>query len=450
MEGQLASRNNRGRQEGVQTMISIMILNKVLQTKDIGLIQNNMLTKEYFIGYEDEFDFIIEHQQRYGNVPDKASFLDKFKNFEPLEVTEADKYLVDTVREEYLYWKTVPVIQQAAELLKSDSNSAAEYLISQMHDLQPSYSLGGVDIVKRAEQRLKILDDKISSKDPWYITTGFEELDDIIHGWAKGEELVVFFARTGQGKSWVLAKTLSHAWQTGSRVGYISPEMSPVKVGYRFDTLTKNFSNNALVWANKDKLDYEGYKKYVDELGKKDGFIVATPMDFQKRITVSKLKAFIKSNKLDILGVDGITYMSDERSKKGDNKTISLTNISEDLISLSVELGVPIIVVVQSNRGGAKSQEDEGTPDLEYIRDSDGIAQNATKVISLRQIGGGIEFGIKKHRDGITGGKLNYYWDIDVGEFKYLPADGDAVKPQTRTKKVEEAKKSFKDGKDVF
>ena len=190
-------------------MISMMILNKVLQTKDIGLIQNNMLTKEYFIGYEDEFDFITEHYQQYGNVPDKASFLDKFKNFEPIEVTEADRYLVDTIREEYLYWKTVPVIQQAAELLKTDSNTAAEYLISQMHDLQPSYSLEGVDIIKGAAQRLKILDDKLNSKDPWYITTGFEELDDILHGWAKGEELVVFFARTGQGKSWVLAKTLS-------------------------------------------------------------------------------------------------------------------------------------------------------------------------------------------------------------------------------------------------
>ena len=43
--------------------------------------------------------------------------------------------------------------------------------------------------------------------------------------------------------------------------------------------------------------------------------------DFNKRLTVSKLRSFIVKNKLDIVGIDGLTYMSDERHKRGDNKT---------------------------------------------------------------------------------------------------------------------------------
>ena len=62
----------------------------------------------------------------------------------------------------------------------------------------------------------------------------------------------------------------------------------------------------------------------------------------------------MQKNKLDILGIDGITYLTDERYKKGDNRTTMLTNISEDLISLSIELKIPIIVVVQSNRRWSK------------------------------------------------------------------------------------------------
>ena len=428
-------------------MITLQILNKVIQTGDIQLITKNALTEEYFVGYEPEFNFIMNHFNKYGKVPDKATFLDKFNDFNLIEVAETDKYLLDTLYEEHLYYKSVEVVQKVAELLKTNANDAVEYLHSQLPNLKIATTSEGTDIIKQADERYQIYLKKMNAKNPWYITTGFEELDDILNGWAKGEEFVVFFARTGQGKSWVLAKTLTHAWQIGNRVGYISPEMSPTKIGYRFDTLLKNFSNRNLVWGREEP-DYE---QYINDLKTKENpFIVATPLDFQKKVTVTKLKHFCQTNKLDILGIDGITYLTDERYKKGDNKTISLTNISEDLMALSIELGIPILVVVQSNRGGVKDADSEGTPELENIRDSDGIAQNATKVIALRQTGAGLEFGIKKHRDGINGGKLIYYWDIDKGQFNYIPSSEDAVKPEKRQKKADEIKNSFNDGTDVF
>lgn len=428
-------------------MITLQILNKVIQTGDIQLITKNALTEEYFVGYEPEFNFIIDHFNKYGKVPDKATFLDKFNDFNLIEVAETDKYLLDTLYEEHLYYKSVEVVQKVAELLKTNANDAVEYLHSQLPNLKIASTSEGTDIIKQADERYQTYLEKMNAKNPWYITTGFEELDDILNGWAKGEELVVLFARTGQGKSWVLAKTLTHAWQIGNRVGYISPEMSPTKIGYRFDTLLKNFSNRNLVWGREEP-DYE---QYINDLKTKENpFIVATPLDFQKKVTVTKLKHFCQTNKLDILGIDGITYLTDERYKKGDNKTISLTNISEDLMALSIELGIPILVVVQSNRGGVKDIDSEGTPELEHIRDSDGIAQNATKVIALRQTGAGLEFGIKKHRDGINGGKLIYYWDIDKGQFNYIPSSEDAVKPEKRQKKADEIKNSFNDGTDIF
>ena len=428
-------------------MITLQIINKVIQTQDMQIINKNALTEEYFVGYESEFNFILEHFNKYGKVPDKATFLDNFNEFSFIDVAETDKYLLDTLYEEHLYYKSVEVVQKVAELLKTNANDAVEYLHSQLPNLEIAATSEGTDIISQADERYQTYLEKMNADNPWYITTGFEELDGIVNGWAKGEELVVFFARTGQGKSWVLAKTLSHAWQIGNRVGYISPEMSPTKIGYRFDTLFKNFSNRNLVWG-KEEPDYEGYIK--DLKAQKIPFIVSTPLDFQKKITVTKLKHFCQTNKLDILGIDGITYLTDERYKKGDNKTISLTNISEDLTSLSIELGIPILVVVQSNRSGAKDADSEGTPELETIRDSDGIAQNATKVIALRQIGAGLEFGIKKHRDGINGGKLIYYWDIDKGQFNYIPSGKDAVKPEKRQKKADEIKNSFNDGTDVF
>ena len=139
--------------------------------------------------------------------------------------------------------------------------------------------------------------------------------------------------------------------------------------------------------------------------------------------------------------------MVDERMKHGDNKTTTLTNISEDLMGLSCELGIPILVVVQSNRGGV----DKDTPDLEDIRDSDGISHNATKVISLSQKEGGLVLKIKKHRDGSVGDKLTYLWDIDRGEFQWIPSDEDSAPEPKRRERKEAIKGEFKsEGKVVF
>ena len=426
-------------------MVSLQILNKIISTKDISIIIDNNLTIDYFLEYEDEYSFIKEHFDNYKNVPDTVTFINKFPDFELLEVNESDRYLVDAIREEYLYSKSVPVIKKAAELLKSDSNEASRYLQSELVNLTPNYTTPYVDII-HSNSRVEMFEDKSNNKDKWFIPTGFEELDDIIYGWQCGEEFVVIFARTGIGKSWVLVKTVQHAWEIGKNVGYISPEMSADKIGYRFDTLNNHFSNMALVRGDKSKVSIDEYRQYNEKLAEHNNrILVSTPMDFNKQVTVGKLRTFVQSNNLDMLAIDGITYMTDERYKRGDNKTTSLTNISEDLMALSCELKIPILVVVQSNRGGTEKD----TPDLEDIRDSDGIAHNATKVISLNQKEEALVMKIKKNRDGKIGDKLTYLWDIDLGEFTWMPGDCDSATIERKEQKREEVKKEYKEKKKV-
>lgn len=437
-------------------MVALQIISKIIQTSDLSIYEDNLLTPDYFIGYEKEIQFILDHKEKYGNVPDKETFLFHFTNEEGktsiqlVEVNESDRYLIDTIREEYLYYKSVPVIQKAADLLKTNSNEAVEYIMSNSELLQPNYSLGGIDIISQADFRLKEYKERQENQSSWFLESGFKELDEIIHGLQRGEELFVLFARINQGKSWVLEKICTHVWQTGFNVGYVSPEMSASNVGFRFDTLLKNYSNKDLMWGNKHESDIS-YEDYINDLKTKNNkFIVATPLDFERKITVSKLRNWVKQYKLDLIAIDGITYMSDERGNLRDNKTTKLTNISEDLMSLSMELKIPVLVVVQANRNGAG---DEGTLELETIRDSDGIAANASKVISIKQkVNQVLELCIKKQRNGPVGGKLTYSWSIDTGEFTFCP-NYDDVQPQEKSdKQIKETKKKFNDSdkRDIF
>lgn len=432
-------------------MVQIQIISKILNTHDLSILDDNFIDRDAFVGYEDEISFIYAHYNQYHTVPDKTTFLSKFPQFEIVEVTESDRYLIDALREEYLFYKSVPVIQKAASLLESDANAASEYLINAMKSLQPNYQLLGTDIVADANERYEQFLERKNRQDEWYYTTGFQELDDIIHGLQRGEELAVIFARINQGKSWISEKMCVHIWHLGFNVGYISPEMSATSVGYRFDTLFNNFSNSALMWG-KNSIDEGQYKSYIDELSNdKHKFIVSTPNDFQKHITVTKIKNWIQQYKLDMIAIDGIKYLSDERYKRGDNLTTSLTNISEDLMGLSVELGIPIIVVVQANRAGVIDKDTGGTPELENVKDSDGIAANASKVFALRQKDNILEIGIKKQRFGPVGGKVKYLWDIDTGTFSYVPSDDDATPQEEKTDKIIDASKKFGvDKSDVF
>ena len=171
-------------------------------------------------------------------------------------------------------------------------------------------------------------------------------------------------------------------------------------------------------------------------------FMVATPKDFNRVITVSKLRNYVKQYKLDALAIDGITYITDERGHKTDNKTISLTHISEDLMSLSMEMSIPILIVVQANRGGVNNDEEDSTPDLENIRDSDGIAHNASKVISLRQNKDNVlTMQVKKNRSGRVGDKVQYIWNADRGEFS--PLGGGISTAMNRPKRAVEKKEDI-------
>lgn len=398
-------------------MVKLQILSKVLKSKDPSIIINNDLTERHFVGYEAYYNFIMDHYRRYGNVPDMATFLETFDDFEVLEVSESDNYLVDKCQEEALYADLVPILQNCANMLTNQSSiDALDYLKSQISNMSPKCSSYGVDIIKQAPLRYNAYVEKRDSDTPWMLPTGFPELDDKIGGLSLGEEFVVIVARTNQGKSWILTKMASHIWKLGFNVGYISPEMSYDAIGYRFDTLNAHFSNTDLFRG----VNITNYEDYINDLmtQTEHSFVVTTPIDFNKKITISKLRNYCLQCNLDVLCIDGITYLSDERYKRGDNKTTSLTNISEDLMELSLELKIPIITVVQANRSAAGVEED--VPELESIRDSDGIAYNASKVISIKQSGGdNLNMVIKKNRNGPVNVKLTYKWDIEHGIFEY-------------------------------
>ena len=395
----------------------IKILNKVLDTGDISLIRNNDLGPEYFPVYQNEYKFIVDHFQKYGNVPDQLTFMGQFKNFDLIPTRESDDFLLDSIKEDFVFTNLMPVMQKAHSLSKDGAIEAVNYLRGQLPKLEVTTSTSAIDITKEgADLRF----DKYINRSqvPSFIGSGFDELDNIIHGFEMGEELVTLLARPNQGKSWLLTAFGMAAWLQNYRVGMYSGEMEATNLGYRFDTLYKQFSNRNLTFGNEQEA--ERYRQYIEFLKKWPvPFFIKTRTEMGGRATVPKLERFVEANELDYLIVDQFSLVDDYRCNKMDQTRTQYSHIAEDLFGLSCKYKIPVIAASQAHRVGVDGIDEP--PTLEDIAESDGIAQNSSKVISIRQKEGTLQMKMRKNRNEGLGNMLVYTWDIDKGVFTYIP-----------------------------
>lgn len=412
-------------------MIELQIINKILKDKSLDITISNGIDSSYFSTYTEEFKYIEEHYGKYGVIPDRETFGAKYSEFDFINVGENERYLVEALREQNTYTKLVPVIQKSADMLQSDSIEAVNYLKNKIEPIiKTAVAISGVDIIKKSGERWEEYLRRKEVGGLLGISTGMKELDDLLHGWLPGEEVATIVGRTNEGKSWILLYFLMEAWKQGKKVLLYSGEMSELICGYRFDTLHKHFSNRGLMSGSEDlgmEQNDEDYGDYLEKLANDETpFIVVTPkMLGNKRPTVQTLNMLIEKYSPDIVGIDQISLMEDYRMQKGDPTRIQLAHISEDLFISSEKYKIPFLVDAQGNRKSVSKKKDtetiEKAPELDEISESDAIAQNSSRVISIKQTAAGLRMAIRKNRYGQNNVDFLYFWDINCGIFRYIP-----------------------------
>ena len=360
-------------------MIQLQVLNAILERKNASLILENRLSEDFFSEYPKEFKYILDHINKYGEVPDKLSFLEAFPNFDIIEVYEDDNYLLTQLGEDRAKRILAQTFTQVRDLINSGKTSEALAIYTNsIEKINNTRKIRCVDIIKDTSRYSRYLEN-VTSFNKYFIPTGFLELDEIIGGWDAREELATIVARPNIGKSWVLLKAAIAAAKTGRTVGIYSGEMSEYKVGFRLDTLISHISNTKIIHGN-DSIQLE-YKRYLEELAKQiTGSIkVLTPSMIGGAAGVNALRAFIEKENLEVLYVDQHSLLEDDRGAR--NPVERAANISRDLKNLQVLKGIPIISVSQQNR----ETSEDGKPSTRFIAQSDRIGQDSTVVLFLEQ-----------------------------------------------------------------
>lgn len=422
-------------------MIQLQVLNAIINNKDSSIILLNNFNNNFFSDYPNEFNFIQHHLKEYGIIPDQVTFLNKFPEFEIIEVNEPTSYLMDELYNDYNTRFLANTFNKVRELLTSGkTEEAMKVYTSATDDMAKAIHLDAVDILQDTT-RYDDYVERCNDFSKYYVSTGFKELDELIGGWDKNEELATIAARPGVGKSWILLKVAIAALEQGLRVGIYSGEMSERKVGYRFDTLVSHISNSAIT---RGRVEVQNdYKLFIDSLSTKyKGCLkILTPSMINGPAGVTALRAFIEKEQLDILCVDQHSLLEDDRKSK--NPTEKASNISRDLKNLQVLKKIPIIAVSQQNR----SSTENGTTTAN-IAQSDRISQDSTILIFLEQKEGVLTLNLVKARDAVNNKKLSYACDFDKGILQFMPED--AMGNSEECERLKEEYDYTSSGEDVF
>lgn len=403
-------------------MIQLQFINYLISTGDKTSLTINGIDNSFFSEYYEEFKFIKEHIDSYGNVPDSLSFAAKFPRFDFIEVNETPEYLVDELYKDKNKRALAKTFNEVRTFINEGNVDAAMSVYLKAAESVTSATHMSATNILTDTSRYEAYAERTQDFFKYYVKTGFKEVDDAIGGWDKSEELATLVARPGVGKSWILFKCATAAVEQGLRVGLYSGEMSANKVGYRVDTLIGHISNRGITQG---KIDVQNdYKMYIDSL--KDKFNgelwVITPKDLGRQATVTDLRAFIEKYNLDMLCIDQHSLMEDER--RGRDAVTRAANISKDLKNLQVLKKIPIIAVSQQNRSIV---DETAVIDVSHIAQADRIGQDSTVVIFIEQKDGVMTLHLAKARDATSGSKIKYAIDLDKGVFSYIPAEEDAL-----------------------
>lgn len=368
------------------------------------MIRHNMTIKFFSFANHELYQY-IKDQADVGKYPEFQVLQYRFNVDDVtlqqcLEITDLDE-LCNIIRRDYttaFLNNRVTELNEFGDEIETNPVSYIDRIGKLYEDAkQISYQSKAVSLLEDIDERLTIDESDV-------ISTGFKELNDKLIGWKRGEELVVFMGRTGQGKSWLGLKFALAGAEQGERVGIYSGEMSKEQLQERIICCAKQTYG-----ATK-----EDAIKYLRE--KKIDIKIITQRELRRRATIEDIENFIVTEQLTMVIIDQLSLMEDSTSRPGTPLRQQYGNISMDLFTASSKYKLPVILLVQSNRQGGENKDG---PALENIAESDAVAQNATRVIGMKNESGILTLSILKNRYGDN--KLIQKYDVDYGSNKYKP-----------------------------
>ncbi len=247
------------------------------------------------------------------------------------------------------------------------------------------------------------------------VPTGFQDVDDLIHGF-RGGDLVILAARPGVGKTSFALNLATNAAKAGVAVTFFSLEMGAEQLVQRILCSEARVSLSKLRSGMIAEGDWGALAEASGKLSQLDMYIDDAPglTILEARAKARRELHGIKEGQKGLIVVDYLQLMQPSPGTKNKSTNDQVGEISRGLKILAKEMNMPVIALSQLSRAVEQRGKDK-RPMLSDLRDSGSIEQDADIVMfidrSMNEIEaesesrpdmGMAKLIVAKHRNGAT------------------------------------------------
>jgi replicative DNA helicase len=261
------------------------------------------------------------------------------------------------------------------------------------------------------------------------ISTGIPELDIVLNGFERGK-FYILAALKKTGKSRFMVHIAIKLHQSGCRVLMNSLEMSRTQLnscalGWFSDLNTRQLGTRLPVG------DYHKMSKGFSDLSTLNWCVYR-----EKTVPELRARVYQESSKqnVDFVFVDFLQRM---RGVKAKDRVREVEEISMDLADMSRDMGVGVIALCQLS-GAAERLEEDQIPDMSYVKESQGAAENADSIIVMhnpnrkatkfedgKYVSQEIWYRVEQ-RYGLSGHAVKALGDLRTCRFFSMPSGGES------------------------
>ena len=253
------------------------------------------------------------------------------------------------------------------------------------------------------------------------VPSGIPKLDACLGSGFRPGNLIVLASRPSVGKSALLLSLVLSAAAAGSRVLFVSLEMTAEENAERYLAASSGFP---VSWfANDLPLSPEQMIEIAEaQRGQNPALVEEYDSAVCRVADVRRLAQRMRTTGgLGLIAVDYLGLLQPENRSVGYTRNDEVAGISRALKELAMEFCIPVVAAHQLNRAGADS------PRLEHLRDSGAVEQDADVVLLLSNPQDNVLdsatgekrllLTVAKNRQGMTG---SIRLHLDAGRMRFL------------------------------
>jgi replicative DNA helicase len=357
---------------------------KIIELQDFHTVEKLKIDEGFFLGdaqvvsqTREAFRFIRDHYHNeitYGSVPSWYVLQQRFYGFPWTPSWDTIPTLCQELRRLKLRSQILQLADELNQKAEVDPSVALEVVREAATTLVSQHELSNDMLLSAAGEQLFEGYQLVASGHgltgiPW----PWDCLNEDTQGIHKGN-FIVIYGRPKSMKTWVALYIACTAYLANMRVMIYSLEMNELQILRRCAAIISRveydkFKNGKLDPATQKRVFDTLYTLRDEEMAKTNSghssAILATQPKSESS-GVATLQAKIREFSPDLVIVDGMYLMKDDRVKARTIDWKSISHISQDLKRTASILNIPIIGVTQANRSASKDPKQADLAELSY------------------------------------------------------------------------------------